>query len=150
MNSMRDRHFFDTNIFVYSVDNAEEQKRKRALEIIDFHRSSGRVVISTQVLQEYYVAVTKKFNLFQDPSDAESAVRSLCKLPVVQIDKEMVVDAISLSRNHSFSFWDALIVETAARGGCKKLLSEDMQHGLEVRGLVIENPFIDLQNSSDK
>jgi predicted nucleic acid-binding protein len=147
---MSDRVFFDTNIFVYATDIASESKRKRAMEIIDFHRESMSVVISTQVLQEYYVTVTRKFKTLLSENKAESAVRSLAKLPVIQIDKEMVLDAIRLSEKHSFSFWDALIVEAAARSGCKKLLSEDMRSGMKIRGLQIENPFVDITQKPAK
>ena len=141
---MIDNVFFDTNIFVYAADKDSPEKRKRAMEIIDFHRTTKAVVISTQVLQEFYVTVTRKLKMPLSDEEAETSVRLLGKLPLVQIDKDMIVEAISLSRRHSFSLWDALIVEAAARGGCKKLLSEDMQDGMEVKGVAIENPFRDI------
>ncbi|MFC1580590.1 PIN domain-containing protein [Thermodesulfobacteriota bacterium] len=136
------RTFFDTNIFVYLYDADSVDKKDRARDLFETEATAGRIVLSTQVLQEFYVVVTRKLGMPLDPEAAEDVVRNLSLLPVVHIDTERILAAISRSRQHQFSFWDALIIEAALTGGADRLLSEDLQHGQVIDGLRIENPFI--------
>ena len=69
------------------------------------------------------------------------AVNEFLKFPLIEIDAEVILLAIRLSQRHQISLWDALIIEAAARAGCRQLLTEDLQDGWEVRDLRIENPF---------
>jgi len=136
------RVFFDTNILVYLYDADEPDKKERACEIFETEASAGRALLSTQVLQEFYVTVTGKLAVPLDPKTAEDVVRNLAVLPLVQIDAEIILAAIGRSHLLRFSFWDSLIVEAAVAGGADRLLSEDLQHGQVIDGLKIENPFI--------
>ena len=136
------RIFFDTNILVYLYDADEPAKKERAREIFEIEASAGRALLSTQVLQEFYVTVTGKLGVPLDTKTAEDVVRNLAVLPLVQIDAEIILAAIGTGRRLQFSFWDALIVEAAVAGGADRLLSEDLQHGQVIDGLKIENPFI--------
>ena len=138
---MSDRVFIDTNVAVYLFDEDEPRKRRRAREVFESEGAGGRIVLSTQVLQEFYVTVTRKLGRPLSEEEAEAATRKLALLDVVEIDSSMVLQAISLARAHTLSLWDALIVETAQARGCATLLTEDMQHGRQFGGLVIENPF---------
>jgi len=138
---MTGRLFVDTNVIVYLFDTDSPAKQRRAREILGAAGPDGRVVLSTQVLQEFFVSVTRKLERPLPEDEAESAVKELAALDVVEIEVPMVLRAISLARRHTLSLWDALIVEAALARGCTRLLSEDMQAGRRFGELVIENPF---------
>lgn len=135
------RVFLDTNILVYLYDTDAPEKQERARGLFEQEASAGRVLLSTQVLQEFYVVVTRKLAVPLDPKDAEDVVRNLSGLQVVPTDADRVLSAIQRSRRHRLSFWDALIIECALAGGATRLLSEDFQAGRIIEGLTIENPF---------
>jgi predicted nucleic acid-binding protein len=103
--------------------------------------------LSTQVLQEFFVTVTRKLGKPLDFDQAFEATRDLAALPTVLIDSDMVLNAIELSERYQLSPWDALILEAARRAGCAALLSEDLQDGFRIDGLQVENPFRDLLES---
>lgn len=138
---MSDRAFLDTNIVVYLFDDDSPERQARAGEILRADGETMELVLSTQVLQEFYVAVTRKLERPLAKEDALIAVQSLIELTVTQLDPDMIVSAIELSQAHSVSFWDALIVQTALSSGCQRLLTEDMQDGLRFGDLLVENPF---------
>jgi predicted nucleic acid-binding protein len=138
---MSDRLFVDTNVIVYLFDTDSPTKRQRAREIFEAEGPAGRLVLSTQVLQEFFVAVTRKLEHPLPEAEAEATAKDLAALDVVEVDVPMVLRAISLARRHTLSLWDALIVEAALVRGCVRLLSEDLQDGRRFGGLVVENPF---------
>jgi predicted nucleic acid-binding protein len=112
------------------------------LEVFEREVEAGRVALSTQVLQEFYVNATRKLRSPLSPERAEARVRDLSKLPLVQVEPSLILAAIARSRSLGFSFWDALIVEAALAGGADRLLTGDLQHGQEIEGLRVENPFL--------
>jgi predicted nucleic acid-binding protein len=136
------RVFFDTNILVYLFDTDNADKKKLACARFEAAAAARQVVLSTQVLQEFYVAVTRKLAVPLDAETAEAVVRNLSALPIIGIDPDRILAAIGRSRRMQFSFWDALIIETALSGGADRLLTEDLQHGQIIDGLHIENPFL--------
>ncbi len=136
------RSFFDTNILIYLYDEDEPEKRARALELFEEEVAAGRAALSTQVLQEFYVNATRKLRRPLSPERAEARVRDFSGLPLVRVDAPMILAAIARCRSQSFSFWDALIVEAAHAAGASRLLTEDLQHGQNIEGLRIENPFL--------
>ena len=138
---MTDRVFVDTNVFVYLFDRDAPAKQAIASALIEAHADT--IVLSTQVLQEFYVAVTRKLGKPLSESEAEAAVRRLAALSVVDTDVDLVLGAVVCSRRHRISCWDALIVEAALRAACSRLLTEDLQHGRSFAGLAVENPFLD-------
>ena len=138
--SADDLTFLDTNVLVYLFDEEEPKKRERAWEVLEASGSEG-LVLSTQVLQEFFVAVTRKLSPPLAPEDAEQIVRHLARLPMVQIDPALVLSAIGTSRRHKISLWDALIVQAALAGGCTRLLTEDLHPGTQFESLRVENPF---------
>jgi predicted nucleic acid-binding protein len=93
------------------------------------------------VLQELYVSLTKGRDPITTPEIAERAVREAAAYSIVQVDAELVLSGIDLSRKSQLSFWDALILRAAARADCGTLLSEDLNDGQVVDGVRIENPF---------
>jgi len=136
---MSGRSFFDTNVLVYADDKAAPAKQRLAIELLAKHRRSGTGVLSLQVLQEYFVTITRKLNV--DPSLARRKVELLAEFDLVQPDLTDVLAAIDLHRLHGFSFWHALVIRAAKEAGCKVLFSEDMQGTREIDGVQIVNPF---------
>jgi predicted nucleic acid-binding protein len=136
---MSARSFVDTNILVYIDDDSEPLKQRRAAELFADHRRERTGVVSLQVLQEYFVAVTRKLGI--DPSRARRKVELIAELDVVTPAVPDIIVAIDLHRLHGFSFRDALIVQSAKAAGCAILLSEDFQAGRRIEGLQIVNPF---------
>jgi predicted nucleic acid-binding protein len=136
---MSARSFLDSNVLVYTDDKASPSKRRSALALVAEHRRSGSGVVSMQVLQEYFVAVTRKLNL--DVRIARRKVELLAEFDVFSPDVSDILAAIDLQRLHNFSFWDALIIRAAKQAGCTVLLSEDLQTAREVDGLRLVNPF---------
>lgn len=136
---MSERVFFDTNVLVYADDLDAGAKRDRAQALLAAALRAGDGVLSTQVLQEFFVIATRKLGV--DPAIARRKVELLATLDVVKVDVPMILRAVDLHRLHSLSFWDALVVRAAASAGCTRLLSEDMQHGATFDGVRVENPF---------
>ena len=136
------RSFFDTNILVYLFDADSPEKKTLAQELFQREANEGRAILSTQVIQEFYVAVTRKLAEPLAPEVAENLVRSFTELPMIQIDSTLILTAIEKSRLLGFSFWDSLIIVAALAGGAECLLTEDLQHGQTIDGMRIENPFI--------
>lgn len=136
---MTDRFFLDTNVLVYADDLDAGDKNRIAREVLREALTSRRGVLSTQVLQEFYVVSTRKLGM--DPAVARRKVELLATLEVVGVDVPAILEAVDLSRLHSLSFWDALVLRSASAAGCGRLLTEDMQHGGEVAGVRIEDPF---------
>jgi predicted nucleic acid-binding protein len=133
--------FFDSNILVYLFDTSAPAKQRRAREILTQHTLAGETLLSTQVLQEFYVVVTRKLASPLDPEAAYQAVRELAVMPSVRVDIPLILSAIQLSRGKSLSFWDGLIVQSALEGGASILYSEDMQDGQVFGTLRIKNPL---------
>jgi len=137
---MSARSFFDTNVLVYADDKATPAKQRRALNLVAEHRRGGTGVVSLQVLQEYFVTVTRKLQI--DPRIARRKVELLAEFDVAAPELADILAAIDLHRLHGFSFWDALVLRSAKQAGCSVLLTEDFQHGREMEGLRILNPFV--------
>lgn len=135
------RTFLDTNVLVYLFDSKEPAKQSVAQGILARQRQDLELVLSTQVLQEFYVTVTRKLATPLSPREALSVLGDLLHFSTVQVDVPLVLAAASLSDHHQVSFWDALIIEAAASADCRILLTEDLHNGREIRGLRIENPF---------
>lgn len=136
------RVFFDTNVLVYLFDRNAPEKQRRAQALFQTHSVDGSLLLSTQVLQEFYVTVTRKLSVPLGGLEALEAVRRFASFSLTQVDAELVIRAAERNQREMFSFWDGLILEAALEGGATRLLSEDMQHGREVSGLVVENPFL--------
>jgi predicted nucleic acid-binding protein len=136
-----ERVFLDTNVLVYLFDDAEAKKKARATRLLTEDLPVSQLVVSTQVLQELYVALTRGTTPIATPEVAERAVRDAATLLVVPIDIALTLQAIAEVGQRYTSFWDALIVRAALAAGCNRLLTEDLNAGETVDGLVIENPF---------
>lgn len=136
---MSARSFFDTNVLVYADDQGAPAKQRRALDLVAEHRRAGTGVVSLQVLQEYFVTVTRKLRV--EPRIARRKVELLAEFDVAAPDIADILAAIDLHRLHGLSFWDALILRAATQTGCSVVLTEDLQDQQEINGLRIVNPF---------
>ncbi len=134
--------FFDTNILAYEFDRSENKKQALAVDLINEWRPSGRMIISTQVLQELYVILTQKLKPPVKEEIAEEVIQNYSKLDVVVIEPPLILEGISIKRRYKISFWDALIVTAAKSASCKIIFTEDLSHGMKIEGVEIVNPFI--------
>ncbi|MGD8700268.1 MAG: PIN domain-containing protein [Gemmatimonadales bacterium] len=138
---MSARSFFDTNVLVYTDDHDAPAKQARALQLFEEARLGGWGVLSTQVLQEYFAASTRKLGV--PAAVARRKVEIFARLDLAILDLSDIIAAIDLHRLHGFGFWDGLIVQAARRAGCSILLTEDFQHGARIDGIEIRNPFLE-------
>ena len=129
--------FVDTNVFVYLYDHADPEKQRIARGVLT--EQPEEIVISTQVLAEFFWVVTRKLDL--DPRTAREGVRQMAMLRVVPVDHRLVLRATDTALSARLSIWDALIVEAAAAAGSDRLLTEDLNDGRTMRDVQIVNPF---------
>ena len=134
------RAFLDTNVLVYSDDPRDPAKQLAALNLIKVHLRQRTGAVSLQVLQEYFTSATGKLRLSAEL--AKRRVEVFAKFHVAEPTVSDILAAIDMHRLHSFSFWDALILRMAKQSGCRVVLTEDMQHGQEIDGVKIVNPFL--------
>ena len=134
------RTFIDSNILLYCDDSAAPKKQNLALQLVIDYLSNASGVVSLQVLQEYFVITTRKFKL--DAALARQKVQVYTRFDVVEPSTADVLAAIDLHRLNHFSYWDAMIIHSARKSGCKVVLTEDMQHGQVIDGVRIVNPFL--------
>ena len=132
--------FIDTNILVYTVDNFNAKKKIKARNILKEMAKVNRPVISTQVLQEFYVIGTTKLKI--DPILTKNILHTFENMEIVAIDTFLIKEAIDTSVLNKISFWDALIVVSAESAKCEKIYTEDLNHGQIIRGVKIENPLM--------
>ena len=133
--------FFDTNVLVYAVDAGDPARRERALNRLARAASEGTVVLSTQVLQEFYAITTRKLQPPLPAPEAAAQVQRLCAFQVMGSTAQSVQAASALAQEHQLQWGDALILEAALRAGADVLISEDGQAGRRFGRLVVENPF---------
>ena len=131
--------FIDTNILVYSLDKFDTEKQEKCRKLLRAFTSDFRGVISTQVMQEFYVAATKK--LGADALTVKDILHSFERFETIIITPEIIKDAIDCSIINKLSFWDALIVAAAESAGCENLWTEDLNDGQVIRGVRVVNPL---------
>jgi predicted nucleic acid-binding protein len=131
--------FIDTNLLVYSLDAFHLEKQNKSRLLLKAMVEDFTGVISTQVMQEFYVAATRK--LGADPLIVKDILHSFERFEIVLITPGLIKDAVDCSIINRISFWDALIVASAENARCEKLWSEDLNDGQLIRGVRIENPL---------
>jgi predicted nucleic acid-binding protein len=133
--------FVDTNVLVYSRDSRVAAKQERAREWLGFLWESRKGRLSRQVLQEYYVTVTRKLKPGLPPDEARADVRALFHW-LGPVDAASLIElSWDLQDRFSLSFWDALIVGAASNLGCRFLLTEDLSAGQDLDGVEVISPF---------
>jgi predicted nucleic acid-binding protein len=141
MSSMPVLTFVDTNVLLYAHDSKPDVRCKLAKELVKQLWTSGAGVLSTQVLQEFYVNAVKTYKLAMAPTEARRAVAAYGRWRIIPTDVELILSAIRLSAEESVSFWDALIIQAALRASATWVVSEDMQDRRRFGTLTVRNPF---------
>jgi predicted nucleic acid-binding protein len=133
--------FVDTNVLVYAhnADAGAKNAIARALVADLWETRSG--ILSTQVLQEYFVAMTKKVANPIKVAEARRSVRNYCAWEVIVNDSQIILQATEIQEAHRLSFWDSLIVSAAFAGNAAAIATEDLNHGQRIEGILIRNPF---------
>jgi predicted nucleic acid-binding protein len=136
---MSGKFFIDSNILVYGQDSRHPEKQRVAQALAAQLVETGNGVVSTQVLQEFYVAVTEKLGVA--PLAAKAVLKTFSAFEIVQVTPELVQEAVDCSILSQLSFWDALVIVAADAAGCTTLYSEDLNPGQVVLGVKVLNPF---------
>ncbi len=139
MTSMTAECFLDANVLVYAVSNApaEADKKKRALELV----ARNDFGVSAQVLQEFYVTVTRKLKQPIPDEDALKFIRSLSAFPLVPVDFALIERGAALSKRYQISYWDGAVIAAAERLSAKTIYSEDLSDGQRYASVLVVNPF---------
>lgn len=138
---MKDRLFIDTNILIYAHDLDAGEKHQKSIRLIEQLWESESGVLSTQVLQEFYVNVTRKIAKPLPSEIARSIIENYLSWQVESIMPESILLASEISERHQLSFWDAMIITAARLAKVKKVITEDLNHGQIIEGIKVENPF---------
>jgi predicted nucleic acid-binding protein len=130
--------FFDTNILLYIYGPACE-KRERAADLFYRCAAAGGLLLSTQVIQEFYAAGGRKLKI--PSADLRKATQALLRQPLVSVGPPHILAAIEIEERYRLSFWDALILAAAESGGAGVLYTEDLNHGQQYGSVAVRNPF---------
>ena len=133
--------FVDTNVLVYAFDSADPTRHRSATQLLSRLMDEDRLRLSTQVLQEFYVTMTRKARPLWSPDRALAKLDDFAAWPVIISDLSLIREAVLLSRDAVLSFWDALVVAAAVRSGADILYTEDLNDGQILRGVRVVNPF---------
>ena len=131
--------FLDTNILTYAQDADAPEKQRRSRQVIEELAQSGGGVISTQVMQEFFVTATRKLGM--PPLGAKAVLKTFALFEVVQVSPALIHDAVDCSILNELSFWDSLILAVAAAAGCATVYSEDLNAGQTILGVTVQNPL---------
>lgn len=137
--------FIDTNVFIYHLDATHAGKHAAAEQVVRKALGERSGCISFQVVQECLNTILRKAEVPLDEAGARSYL-DVVLTPLVQVPATPALyqRALDVRQRWRFSFYDSLIVAAALTAGCRRLLSEDLQHGQRIEGLVVENPFLGL------
>jgi predicted nucleic acid-binding protein len=137
---MSGKAFFDTNILLY-IHGVDARKKTRAAALFDEEMQSVNILLSTQVIQEFYAAGSRKLGIPR--SQLREATLALLGLPIVVVTPVHIARAIESEQLYTISFWDALILAAAESGGAEVLYTEDLNHGQKYGTVLVQNPFLD-------
>ena len=141
MTAERDPSFVDTNVLVYAFDKGSSPKKRVAQRLMDELMEQNRLRVSTQVLQELFVTLTRKVSQPCSSAKALAVLDDLTAWPFLVIDYAAIRAAAGLAGQAKLSFWDALVVVATSRTGSTVLYTEDLNDGQEIFGVRISNPF---------
>jgi predicted nucleic acid-binding protein len=130
--------FFDTNVLLYMY-GGDAVKRARAQELFRQYAQTGRMLLSTQVVQEFYAAGSGKLGIPR--RELREAVAALLDFPLIVVGPSQIASAIENAERHQIPFWDALILAAAASGGAQLLYTEDLNDGQQYGTIMAQNPF---------
>jgi len=130
--------FFDTNVLLYMY-GGDAGKQARAKELFRRYAHSGRMMLSTQVVQEFYAAGSRKLGMPR--RELRDATAALLDFPLIIIGPSQITSAIQNEDRYKVSFWDALILAAAESGGAGVLYTEDLNDGQQYGTVLVRNPF---------
>jgi predicted nucleic acid-binding protein len=133
--------FLDTNILVYALASDDAAKHAVAADLVARGFATGSFAVSTQVMLELFVTVTRKLATPLSHADASAFLDALAAWPVASMTPGIVQAAIALASRHRVSVWDAAILEAARSLGCSVVYSEDLGDGVSYDGIIVRNPF---------
>lgn len=136
-----DKVFLDTNILVYAYDISSGRRHDIAGNIVADLWNLRTGVLSIQVLQEFFINVTKKIPKPLDIKTARDIIRDLLLWEVVDNDGELMLAAMDVQMKYRYAFWDSLIIAAAIKSDASTLLTEDLNNGQIIEGVVMKNPF---------
>lgn len=134
--------FVDSNVFICAYDRGDD-RQGRALELLEELSRTRNGAVSVQVLQEFFVNAVAKVTPPVPMDVARERVRSLARWPVFSPVADDVVRATVIAESNRISFWDAMVVHSAASLGCRVLWTEDLNHGQVIEGVEVRNPFVE-------
>ena len=134
-------YFLDTSILVYAYDSSAGLKHSLAREFVEECWENENGCLSIQVLQEFYVTVTRKIKSLLEPQTARQIIADLAHWRVHSPEASDILQAIDLRQSHQLAFWDAMVVQSAMCLGCKQLISEELAHGQTFGEVSVVNPF---------
>jgi predicted nucleic acid-binding protein len=138
---MNGKIFVDTNILIYAHDKDAGEKHLKARDLIKAIWNEGNGTLSTQVLQEFYITVRRKIPQPIFPSQARGIIESYLVWEVIQNDANSILKASEIEERYQISFWDALIIAAAIEANAERVLTEDLNDGQLIEGVLIVNPF---------
>jgi len=139
---MSGKLFFDTNILIYAYDLDAPAKRERAMRVLHDAWENENGMLSTQVMQEFYVNVTRKIQRPIPPTKARRILETYATWHVEVNGPHTIFMASEIEERHRLSFWDSMIVAAAINGRAVKILTEDLNHGQVIDGIEISDPFL--------
>ncbi len=141
MNGDVPREFVDANILVYAFDTSSGGKHAVAQKLLERLWDSGGGCLSVQVLQEFFVTVTRKVAKPLPVEEASDRIREFGTWNVFAPTARDVLAATELHKQTQLNFWDAMVVGAAVELGCDVLWTEDLNDGQLLRGVRVRNPF---------
>ena len=139
---MTDKVFADTNVLVYAYNRSEPVKQQRAFQVLERLAVTGLGAVSTQVLSEMFVTLTRKIPAPLQVDEAYDRLRNYTlSWTVLEVTAMIVLEAARGVRDHRFNYWDSLIWATARLNQIALVLSEDFGHMTEIEGVRFVNPF---------
>jgi predicted nucleic acid-binding protein len=141
MSAEGSREFVDANILVYAFDASGQAKQAAAQQLLERLWLDGTGCLSVQVLQEFFVTVTRKVSQPLSVAEAATRIAELATWEVFSPTANDVLAAIAIQKEDQLHFWDAMVVQAASELGCDLLWTEDLNDGQLLRGVRIRNPF---------
>ena len=138
---MTDKIFVDTNILIYAHDLDAQDKHQTCKAQVAELWNNGNGVISTQVMQEFYVNVTRKINTPLSLGKARQVLNNYAAWQVETIEPQLIFSASEIQERNQLSFWDALIIAAAVQAEAGALFSEDLNAGQTIEGIEVLNPM---------
>ena len=141
MRAERSREFVDANVLVYAFDSSAGAKHAAARGLLERLWETGAGCLSVQVLQEFFVTVTRKVAKPLSADEAADRIREFAMWKVFAPTADDVLGAIEIHQRVRIGFWDAMVVRAAAESGCDVLWTEDLNDGQLLRGVRVRDPF---------